>query len=247
MSVATTARSEGLALALDDGTRKSHSVAENTAFVTGFFRGMSNEESFSRLVCALYFIYEAMESSLDTTENAEVKALDYPELRRLAFLEKDMEYFFGPEWRHQAKPSPATRKYVKQIRDVAAEDPLLLIGHQYSRYLGDLFGGQMMAGMATKSMGLKSEDGGIDFYAFPKIKDTKAFIEMWYSSLNQLNISEARKQEIVDEANVVFSLNIAVFEELEGSAFQAVWLMAFSTFKEKLHESNPYLRTALRL
>ena len=28
-------RSVGLALALDDGTRKSHSVAENTAFVTG--------------------------------------------------------------------------------------------------------------------------------------------------------------------------------------------------------------------
>ena len=32
------ARGEGLALLLDDGTRKSHSVAENTAFVTGFFR-----------------------------------------------------------------------------------------------------------------------------------------------------------------------------------------------------------------
>lgn len=90
MASATTARSEGLALALDDGTRKSHSVAENTAFVTGFFRGMSNEKSFSRLVCALYYIYEAMESSLDNTENAEAKALDYPELRRLPFLEKDM-------------------------------------------------------------------------------------------------------------------------------------------------------------
>ena len=38
------ARSTGLALQLDDGTRKSHSVAENTAFVTGFFkvRGVLN-------------------------------------------------------------------------------------------------------------------------------------------------------------------------------------------------------------
>ena len=157
------------------------------------------------------------------------------------------EYFFGENWREKATPSPATRKYVKQIRDVAAKDPLLLIGHQYSRYLGDLFGGQMMAGMATKSMGLQSESGGIDFYAFPDIDDTKAFIEMWYASLNQLDISEARKQEIVDEANVVFALNIEVFEELEGSALQAVWLMAMSTFKEKLNESNPYLRTALDL
>jgi len=33
------ARAEGLALLLDDGTRKSHSLAENTAFVNGFFKG----------------------------------------------------------------------------------------------------------------------------------------------------------------------------------------------------------------
>ena len=39
---AESARSTGLALALDDGTRKSHSVAENTAFVTGFFRGIKD-------------------------------------------------------------------------------------------------------------------------------------------------------------------------------------------------------------
>ena len=33
------AREDGLALLLDDGTRKSHSLAENTAFVNGFFKG----------------------------------------------------------------------------------------------------------------------------------------------------------------------------------------------------------------
>jgi len=44
MSAATdSARATGLALLMDDGTRKSHSVAENTAFVTGFFRGISNK------------------------------------------------------------------------------------------------------------------------------------------------------------------------------------------------------------
>ena len=59
------ARSEGLALALDDGTRKSHSVAENTAFVTGFFKGISTRPAFAQLVASLYFVYEAMESAFD--------------------------------------------------------------------------------------------------------------------------------------------------------------------------------------
>ena len=42
---AESARSTGLALALDDGTRKSHSMAENTQFVTGFFRGIATRDS----------------------------------------------------------------------------------------------------------------------------------------------------------------------------------------------------------
>merc|ERR1719201_854231 len=96
---AESARSVGLALALDDGTRKSHSVAENTAFVTGFFRGIATKAAFSQLVAALYFVYEAMESAFDATDDERVRALDYPQLRRRTALELDMEYYFGADWR----------------------------------------------------------------------------------------------------------------------------------------------------
>ena len=67
------ARSTGLALALDDGTRKSHSVAENTQFVTGFFKGISTRSSFSQLVASLYFVYEAMEDEFDKSTHPAVK------------------------------------------------------------------------------------------------------------------------------------------------------------------------------
>merc|ERR1712216_830690 len=49
---APSARKSGLALMLDDGTRKSRSVAENTAFVTGFFKGIAERDSFARSVFA---------------------------------------------------------------------------------------------------------------------------------------------------------------------------------------------------
>ena len=42
----------------------------------------------------------------------------------------------------------------------------------YSRYLGDLFGGQMMSGMATKSLGLE-QGKGVAFYKFQDISDVK--------------------------------------------------------------------------
>ncbi|CAE7657020.1 pbsA1, partial [Symbiodinium pilosum] len=56
-------RKYGLALMLDEGTRKSHSMAENTQFVTGFFKGLGNRGSFAQLVTSLYFIYAAMEEA----------------------------------------------------------------------------------------------------------------------------------------------------------------------------------------
>ena len=54
-------RLTGLALMLDDGTRKSHSVAQNSAFVTGFFKGLANRNSYRSLITSLYFVYTAME------------------------------------------------------------------------------------------------------------------------------------------------------------------------------------------
>merc|ERR1719440_1409805 len=110
------ARSTGLAFALDEGTRKSHSVAENTAFVTGFFKGISTRDAFAQLVADLYFVYKAMEEAFDAAEAPDVKALDYPELRRVAALEEDMAYYFGPGWRGAVQPSAATREYTQRIQ-----------------------------------------------------------------------------------------------------------------------------------
>ena len=227
------ARSTGLALALDDGTRKSHSVAENTAFVTGFFRGIATKGAFSQLVASLYFVYSAMEDAFDTSDDASVRALDYPALRRVAALEEDMSYYFGEDWRDTVKPSPATAAYVSRVREVAETQPFLLVAHQYTRYLGDLFGGQMMGGMARRSLEL-DEARGTRFYEFDDIPETKPFIEEWYRELNKLDLTDEQKQAIVDEGNLVFSLNIGVFEELEGNPVQALWALASSGLRSAL-------------
>ena len=230
------ARASGLALALDDGTRKSHSMAENTQFVTGFFKGISTRSAFSQLVASLYFVYKEMETAFDACEDVNVKAIDYPELRRLPSLEEDMQYYFGDDWRATVKPTAATREYCDAIKAIAAgPQPELLIAHQYTRYLGDLFGGQMMGGMARSSLKL-DKSKGTKFYEFDDIKSTKTFIEEMYAKLNTLDLSEEQKQEIVDEANRVFTLNIGLFNELEGgkrAVVKAVWGVVVSAVKAR--------------
>jgi len=217
---------------LDDGTRKSHSMAENTAFVTGFFKGLSTKESYRELLTSLYFVYSAMERAFDECELEEVQRLDDEELRRIENLSLDMSYFYGDGWESRISQSPYTRKYVERIEAVARDKPYLLIAHQYTRYLGDLFGGQMMSGMASKSLNL-SDGKGVDFYKFDRIDNTKDYITDWYRRLNSLELNPKQKEEIVDEANYVFELNIGILQELEGSALTTMWSLAWNTLKEK--------------
>ena len=227
-------RSVGLANELDEGTRKVHSVAENTQFVTGFFKGLGSASSFAQLTASFYHVYECMERSLDETDCATLEALDFPELRRLPGLERDLA-FYGID--AAAEPSPATRAYVARIEEVASSDtPELLVGHLYSRYLGDLFGGQMMAGMAEKSLGdgVGDADGGLAFYDFKDIDSTKDFISEWYRKLNDLDLTDAQRAAIVDEANVVFRLNIDIFTELDGNPLKSALAVALASLKERL-------------
>jgi heme oxygenase len=230
------ARSTGLALALDDGTRKSHSMAENTQFVTGFFKGISTRSAFAQLVASLYFVYQAMEKAFNDAQDPNVRAMDFSELRRLPSLEQDMAYYYGENWQQTVKPNQATKEYCNRVATIARDEPLLLIAHMYTRYLGDLFGGQMMGGMARTSLNL-DDSLGTKFYEFDDIDNNKQFIEEWYTKLNQLDLTDEEKRDIVDEANLVFALNIKLFNELstrKRDAISAVWRLVMDAAKAKL-------------
>ena len=91
----------------------------------------------------------------------------------------------------------------------------------------------MMGGMARRSLTLE-EGKGTAFYQFDEIPSTKEFIEQWYRQLNQLDLTEVQKEAIVDEGNLVFTLNIEIFEELDGSPIKALWALASSSLKSAL-------------
>jgi len=57
---------------------------------------------------------------------------------------------------------------------------------------------------------------------------------VFYScAVNALPFSEEQKAACVDEGNMVFSYNIAIFEELEGSSFKAIFTLALAALKDK--------------
>ena len=97
--------------------------------------------------------------------------------------------------------------------------------------MGDLSGGQILAGIAERALGLKDE--GLDFYAFPEIPDTKAFKVDYRATLDELDLDQHQINAIITEANYAFRLNMYMFEELEGSAFKALMKTLCSMVKGK--------------
>ena len=144
-----------LAKELKEGTKQSHSAAENTKFVSSFLRGVVNREKYRQLVANYYFIYQAMEVEvLRLKDDPIIGPLNIKELYRHRSLAKDCEYFYGDDWAKTIYPTEACQQYVNRIREVAHDQTELLVGHHYTRYLGDLSGGQILRNIAKNALKL---------------------------------------------------------------------------------------------
>ena len=225
---------DNFAIQLKEGTKKSHSAAENTSFVKSFLRGVVNKESYRALVNDLYFVYCALEEEVSNLKDHPVIGnLQLSDLNRRDALEMDLRYYYGPIWRSLIKPSEACERYVNRIREVAKNEPELLVGHHYTRYLGDLSGGQILKGIAQKAMEL-GDGQGLKFYDFEKIEDTKAYKAGYRGILNDLPIDQHQADAIIVEANYAFRLNMYMFDTLEGNWFKSLLQIFISSiFKKK--------------
>jgi len=213
------------------GTKKSHSAAENTTFVASFLRGVVSKESYKKLVSDLYFVYSAMEEEVEKLKDHPIIGqLQLSDLNRVNALEQDLRFYYGPIWRSLIKPSEACNQYVNRIREVAKNEPELLVGHHYTRYLGDLSGGQILKGIAEKALAL-GDGQGLKFYDFEKIEDAKAYKAGYRGILDGLPITEHQANAIIVEANYAFKLNMDMFNSLEGNWIQSLLQMIISFIK----------------
>ena len=214
-----------LAEQLRKGTTKSHSMAENVSFVKSFLGGVVDKKSYRTLVANLYFVYSAIEEEIYENRNhSSISLIYFPELNRKKSLEKDLEYYYGNSWNEIVKPSVVTQAYVERIHQIGKHQPELLISHAYTRYMGDLSGGQVLKNIAKKAMQL-SKDEGTEFYVFRSIHDDKEFKNMYRQSLDLIPITEVQIDAIISEANVAFNLNMKMFQELNSSLVKIMLML----------------------
>ncbi|MFF5896255.1 heme oxygenase (biliverdin-producing) [Streptomyces argenteolus] len=200
-------------------SHEQHTEAESSTFMSDMLGGRLGVEAYTRYTEQLWFVYRALEDGAERLREDPVAGpFIRPELMRRAELERDLGHLRGAGWREGLEPLPATAAYAERVAECARAWPAGYVAHHYTRYLGDLSGGQIIRGTAEKTWGFARKGDGVRFYVFEQIANPAAFKREYRELLDAVNADDLEKQRIVDECKRAFALNTAVFHEL-GEVF----------------------------
>lgn len=207
---------EPFSTVLRTASQAQHAEAENSPFMAGLLGGRLGVDAYARYTEQLWFVYEALEAPAGRLASDPVAGpFVRPELMRLPALERDLAHLRGPGWRAGLSALPATREYAQRVRECAEGWPGGYVAHHYTRYLGDLSGGQVIRGRAERTWGFARKGDGVRFYVFEGVPNPAAFKREYRGLLDGIGVDDLEKQRIAAECRRAFALNTGVFRALE--------------------------------
>jgi heme oxygenase (biliverdin-producing, ferredoxin) len=193
-------------------SREQHEEVRGSTFLSDLLGHKLGVDAFARYTEQLWFVYGALESAAERLAGDPVAGpFVRPELFRTEALEQDLEYLRGPGWRSAVGALPATLEYAERITECARAWPAGYVAHHYTRYLGDLSGGQIIRDTAEKTWGFPKKGDGVRFYVFEEIPNPAAFKRSYWELLDAVPGGELGRQRIVAECKRAYGLNNAVF------------------------------------
>ncbi|MDH6519507.1 heme oxygenase [Streptomyces sp. SAI-135] len=196
-------------------SHEQHVEAETSTFMSDLLGGRLGVDAYARYTEQLWFVYEALETGTERLAADPVTApFIRPELFRRAALERDLEHLRGADWRRVVSALPATEVYAARVRECAEQWRAGYIAHHYTRYLGDLSGGQIIRDRAEKTWGFERKGDGVRFYVFEEITNPAAFKRGYRRLLDEVRADDLERQRVVAECKRAFALNTAMFRAL---------------------------------
>ncbi|QHC69166.1 biliverdin-producing heme oxygenase [Rathayibacter sp. VKM Ac-2801] len=201
----------GVAAALREATSEEHRHAESRGYITALMQGTLSLREFARYLGQLLPVYEALESRRPAREDPAL--LHDTAVHRVAALRSGLAALgVDPA---SIVPLDATARYVARLESLGEDDGLLHVAHHYTRYLGDLSGGQAIATMMTRHYGATAEQ--LAFFRFDGIPNAVHFKRVYRAQLDKLALAPGALDAMVAEARLAFALNAAVFDALDGT------------------------------
>lgn len=198
---------------LRSATWGEHETAEQHGFTQALLDGSLRLDGYTAMVAQHYFAYLALEEVGRALSGHPVVApFLEPGLERVPALEDDLAHLLGDGWWDRIFPSAPTRTYVARLHQMA-DHPAGFVAHHYTRYLGDVSGGQFIAKTARRTYGL--DDGaGARFYDFRSLGSLPKFRARYRERLDTLAPSDADERFLLRETRLAYQLNTEVLADL---------------------------------
>jgi heme oxygenase len=206
---------KGFAAQLWAETKALHVQAERSGMMARILRGRATRHGHALMLRNLLPAYIELERALERhRESPEVGLFARPEIYRVAALIADLEAHEGAGWRSVLALLPEAGRYAEAIARAGAGDGAGLIAHAYTRYLGDLSGGQIMQTVLAKNLGFGT--GELAFYRFDGIADIAVFKAEYRINLDRAGAAIVDPARVLNEALVAFRHNMAISEAVDA-------------------------------
>ncbi|GAB3121157.1 biliverdin-producing heme oxygenase [Glaciibacter psychrotolerans] len=196
-------------------SQSQHTSTENRSFITELMGGSLSLAAYTQYLAQYAWIYEALEDLIGRVDVSTVPGLDAlfdPRLVRMNAIEADLVALGAAHWRDIYPPLAATAEYVEHLRGLDASDGVQALAHHYTRYLGDLSGGQAIASLVARHYGAAPEQ--LRFFRFEQIESVVRYKRAYRENLNRLDLTDEQVRLLVAEVDASFSFNGALFDAL---------------------------------
>jgi heme oxygenase len=203
--------------AIRERTWTDHGQSEGAGFMHDLMTGRGTREDYIELVAQHYFVYRSLERAADRfAVDPVASAFVTPALTRMPSLERDLEFLLGSDWRDEIAPVPTAERYAERI-DAVADSGWAggFVAHHYTRYLGDLSGGQAISRIMQRTFGFDRQ--GVEFYHFDAIPSGPTFKNEYRGHLDAAAWDADERERIIDEVVLAYRLNTELFEDMSAA------------------------------
>ncbi len=186
-------------------TRRLHAEAERSGAMAALVQGRLPHAGYRRLLAELHRLYGALEAALDANAAQPwLAGVWVGPMRRTAALAQDL----GPAAAGPGCDEAAA--YVQRLQQLGATADPALLAHVYTRYLGDLHGGQILQALVRRLY----PGQATSFYDFGGAAAVAALRHTLRDALAAVPLMDDEADRVVAEACWSFEQHRRLFEAL---------------------------------
>jgi heme oxygenase len=204
----------GLAERVRTATALEHKDTENRSFISQLMGGELSLDHYVAYLAQYAYVYRALEAR--AAQPGDPAFVNDPALNRAPSIESDLIALGAPDWETRFPPFPATQAYVARLQEIGDHDLPRYVAHHYTRYLGDMSGGQAISKLVARHYGATADQ--LAFYDFSEVPSTVQYKRDYRDQLDALPFDEDQAQAMMTEAKAAFVYNGDIFNALGAAS-----------------------------